>query len=109
MKQLTVMAVFAATILLAGSFGLMPAALAMHKPVKILIQVRDASTGKPVRGVECTTDPAGGPSPATTNHGGVARILLLAGTSFVDLTCGSATLDGVKLKTHGTTVVRVMV
>jgi len=108
MNKLTIMAVLASTILLAGILELMPAAFATHKPVKILIQVRDAATGKPLRGVECSTDPAGGPSPAITNPGGIARILLPAGTSIVDVTCDSTTLD-VRLKAHGTTVVRVLV
>lgn len=45
------MAVLASTILLVGMLELMPVASAMHKPVKILIQVRDATTGKPLLGV----------------------------------------------------------
>ncbi len=109
MNKLTIMAVLASTILVAGMLELMPDASATHKPVKILIQVRDAETGKPLRGVECSTDPAGGPSPAITNPGGIARILLPAGTSIVDVTCDSTIRDDVRLKEHGTTVVRVLV
>ena len=103
------MAVLASTILLAGMLEFMPDASATHKPVKILIQVRDAATGKPLLGIECSTDPAGGPSPAITNPGGIARILLPAGTSIVDITCDSTIRDDVRLKAHDTTVVRVLV
>lgn len=102
------MAVIMAMMLLAATFGLVPAASAMHKPVKILIQVRDATTGKPLHGIECSTDPVGGPASAITNPGGIARILLPAGTSIVEVTCDSTVLD-VRLKPHGTTVVRVLV
>ena len=103
------MAVLASTILLAGMLELIPVASAMHKPVKILIQVRDATTGKPLRGIECSTDPVGGPASAITNPGGIARILLPAGTANVDVTCDSTVLDDVRLKPHGTTVVRVLI
>ena len=103
------MAALATTVLLAATFGLIPAASAMHKPVKILIQVRDATTGKPLRGIECSTDPVGGPASAITNPGGIARILLPAGTANVDVTCDSTVLDAVRLKPHGTTVVRMLV
>jgi len=103
------MAVLASTILLAGMLELMPVASGMHKPVKILIQVRDATTGKPLGGIECSTEPVGGPASAITNPGGIARILLPAGTSIVDVTCDSTVLDDVRLKPHGTTVVRVLI
>jgi hypothetical protein len=103
------MAVMMTMTLLAATVGLIQAASAMHKPVKILIQVRDAATGKPLRGIECSTDPVGGPASAVTNPGGIARILLPAGTSNIDVTCDSTVLDGVRLKPHGTTVVRVLV
>jgi len=103
------MAALAATILLAGMLELIQAASAMHKPVKILIQARDATTGKPLRGIECSTDPVGGPASAIANLGGIARILLPAGTANVDVTCDSTVLDDVRLKPHGTTVVRVLV
>jgi hypothetical protein len=109
MNKLTIMAVLASTILFAGMLELLPDVSAAHKPVKILIQVRDAATGKPLRGVECSTDPAGGPLAAITNPGGIAKILLPAGTSIVDVTCNSTTVDDVRLKAHGTTVVRVLV
>jgi len=109
MDKLTIMGILAATILLAGMLGLIPMASATHKPVKILIQVRDAATGKPLRGVECSTDPAGGPFPAVTNPGGIARIMLPAGTSIVDVTCDSTIRDDIRLKAHDTTVVRVLV
>lgn len=58
--------------------------------------------------VLCSTDPVGGPVSAITNPGGIARILLPAGTTMVDVTCDSAVHD-VRLKPHGTTVVRVLV
>jgi hypothetical protein len=103
------MAALATTVLLAGMLELTQAASAMHKPVKILIQVRDATTGKPLRGVECSTDPVGGPASAITNPGGIARILLPAGTTIVDVTCDFTVLDAVRLKPHGTTVVRMLV
>ena len=109
MNKLTIMAALSATILLAGMLELIQAASAMHKPVKILIQVRGATTGKPLRGVECSTDAVGGPASAMTNSGGIARILLPAGTSIVDVTCDSTIRDDVRLELHGTTVVRVLV
>ncbi len=109
MNKLTIMAALAATILLSGMLELMPAASAMHKPVKILIQVRDATTGKPLRGIECSTDPVGGPASAITNPGGIAKILLPAGTLIVEVTCDSTVRDDVKLKAHGTTVVRMLI
>ncbi|GEM_PF-4116072 len=109
MSKLAITGILLTTILVAGMLELLPDVSATHKPVKILIQVRDATTGKPLRGVECSADPAGVPSTAMTNPGGIARILLPAGTSIVDVTCNSTTLDDVRLKAHGTTVVRVLV
>jgi hypothetical protein len=77
----------------------------MHKPVKVLVKVKDVTTNRPLGDIECSI----GGMEAVTNRGDVAKVQLTAGTSIVDVTCGSTIMNDVPPKKHGTTVVRVLI
>jgi hypothetical protein len=102
-KRTVLLAVMASLLIL--NLVAVTSVSATHKPVKVLVKVKDATTNRPLGGIECSIDEMN----AVTNRGGVAKVQLTAGTPAVDVTCGSTTMNDVPLKKHGTTVVRVLI